>query len=245
MIYKNLEYLIKFGESNTEELGWVQLDKAIKEGWTKLDAAAYDLVYCLHRPESSIFESIDPDGEFPGPHVRQGKSVGDGTYRKKYRAHKGKKKKHCVSDRLDDHRKHIRDGLSPNEAEKYANYHKRQWDSFWKIHGYGPEVLKNTWVNLLIPQTLAGNSSDFATATSLYEMIIIFLHKTKYGVTSLTDLEFKDKTEEEMSEFLSKGIHAAKDRVVVRTEDFQVNNKDTHGKVHNFLADIINETLTT
>ena len=64
MFYKDLDYLVKFVESNTEELGWVQLDKAIREGYTKLDAAAYDLVYCLHRPESSIFESIDPDGEF-------------------------------------------------------------------------------------------------------------------------------------------------------------------------------------
>ena len=121
----------------------------------------------------------------------------------------------------------------------------RDSDSFWKIHGYGPHVLKNTWVNLLIPQILTGSSSDFAAATSFFEMSIILLHKIKYGVTSLTDLEFKDKTEEEMSEILSKGIHGAKDRIIVRTEDFQVNNKDTYGKIHNFLANILDETLTT
>ena len=245
MFYKNLDYLTKFVESNTEELGWVRLDKAIREGYTKLDAAAYDLVYCLHRPESSIFESIDPDGEFPEPHVRQGKSVGDGSYRGRHRGHKGKKKLHCVSDRLSDHRKHIRDGLSPNEAIKYANYHKRQWDPFWKIHGYGPNVLNNVWVNLLIPQILTGPSSNFAVATSYFEVSLIFLHKIKYGVTALTDLEFRDKTEEEMSEILSKGIHAAKDRVVVRTEDFQANNEDTYLKIHNSLAKILDETNTT
>ena len=167
---------------------WYHSSVALKAA-NKFDSVQYNIIYSKEKPRN-----IHPWNWKDSLFIKSGSSSGlgfgfsDDSMTGKFRTNR-RKGTSQPKDRLGDHLVIMNQGEEANQIKKNIGNLANAWAPVFERYGYGPKLLKNVWVNFIVPQT----EMDFVESSMVcefLELITISNHKKIFnGSAPLADLK--------------------------------------------------------
>jgi hypothetical protein len=136
-------------------------------------------------------------------------------------------------------------GEEANQIKKNIGNLANAWAPVFEKHGYGPKLLKNVWVNFIVPQT----GIDFvesSMACEFLELITISNHKKTFnGSAPLADLKYQSRSDREMRHLIKdKRIESKKRITRFNNDDNYLNAKTNNNQNFNQVSADLEPFLT-
>ena len=113
----------------------------------------------------------------------------------------------------------MRDGEEANQIKKNIGNLATAWAPVFERYGHGPKLLKNIWINFIVPET-GMDFVDSSMACEFLELITISNHKKIFnGSAPLADLKYQSRTDREMRQLIKDKRTESKKRMTRFSND--------------------------
>jgi hypothetical protein len=215
------------------------------EAANKFDSVQYNIIWSKQKPRNT-----HPWDWKNSLFIKSGSSSGlgfgfsDDSMTGKFRTNR-RKGTSQPKDRLSDHLVIMDQGEEANQIKKNIGNLANAWAPVFEKHGYGPKLLKNVWVNFIVPQT----GIDFvesSMACEFLELITISNHKKTFnGSAPLADLKYQSRSDREMRHLIKdKRIESKKRITRFNNDDNYLNAKTNNNQNFNQVSADLEPFLT-
>ena len=211
----------------------------------KFDSVQYNILYSKEKPRN-----IHPWNWRDNLFIKSGSSSGKGfgmsddSMTGKFRTNR-RKGTSQPKDRLTDHLIIMRDGEEANQIKKNIGNLATAWAPVFERYGHGPKLLKNIWINFIVPET-GMDFVDSSMACEFLELITISNHKKIFnGSAPLADLKYQSSTDREMRQLIKDKRTESKKRMTrFNNDDDYLNAKTNNNQNFNQVSSDLIPFLT-